>query len=341
MKFNLIFFCSILAIGLMPFFSCQNDVKDTNVKQDTTQAPVDTLLESINSRISADPNNAALLHERAKLFLDRKMLKEALADMEVVIKLDSTKSEYFVTMADLSYFQNRTNDARTFLQRAVRIDPENTAASLKLAEFNYIFRRYGESLDILNSILKKDDSNTQAWLMRGYIFKENGDTNQAVSDFQSALEANPEFYDANMQLGMIFQLRNNPICVGYFTNALMARPASEEAYYGRGLWYQEKGQFNQAIQDYSAILKINPKNKTAHFNLGYIHLVYLKVYPEAVKHFTRAIESDTTYAEAYFNRAMSYERLGNIVAAQSDFQSALTHRPGYRLAEEGLRRVSK
>jgi tetratricopeptide (TPR) repeat protein len=295
----------------------------------------------MNLKIKEDPNNAALLHERARVFIDRKMLKEALADMTMVMQLDSTKSEYFVTMADLSYFQNRTNDARTFLQRAVQMDPGNTDAALRLAEFNFIFRRYEESLDVLNAILKKDDTNTQAWLMRGYIFKENGDTNQAISDFQSALEANPDFYDANMQLGMIYQLRNNPVCVAYFTNAITARPNSEEAYYGRGLFYQEKGQFNQAIQDYGTILKINSKNKSAHFNLGYIHLVYLKVYPEAVKHFTRAIECDATYAEAYFNRAMAYERLGNIVAAKTDFQAALTHRPGYRMAEEGLQRVSK
>lgn len=341
MKRNLIFFCTLLTLGSLSFVSCKNDTKDSVSQQDSTVAPIDSVLESMNLKIKEDPNNAALLHERARVFIDRKMLKEALADMTMVMQLDSTKSEYFVTMADLSYFQNRTNDARTFLQRAVQMDPGNTDAALRLAEFNFIFRRYEESLDVLNAILKKDDTNTQAWLMRGYIFKENGDTNQAISDFQSALEANPDFYDANMQLGMIYQLRNNPVCVAYFTNAITARPNSEEAYYGRGLFYQEKGQFNQAIQDYGTILKINSKNKSAHFNLGYIHLVYLKVYPEAVKHFTRAIECDATYAEAYFNRAMAYERLGNIVAAKTDFQAALTHRPGYRMAEEGLQRVSK
>lgn len=341
MKLNLIFFFALMATGTFSFVSCQNNSKDPVEQKDSIQVPVDSVLEVINSKIASDPKNASLLHERARLYLDRKMVKESLADMALVMQLDSTKSEYFVTMADLSYVQNRTNDARTFLQRAVLIDPENTDALLKLAEFNYIFRRYGESLDILNGILKKDDTNTQAWLMRGYIFKENGDTNQAISDFQSALEANPEFYNANMQLGMIYQLRNNPICLGYFTNAITSNPYSEEAYYGRGLWYQEKGQYNKAMQDYTTILKINPNNKTAHFNMGYIHLVYLNVFPESIKHFTRAIECDPTYAEAYYNRAMAYERLGNIGAAKADFQSALTHRPGYRIAEEGLQRVSK
>ncbi|MFM7901711.1 MAG: tetratricopeptide repeat protein [Bacteroidota bacterium] len=89
------------------------------------------------------------------------------------------------------------------------------------------------------------------------------------------------------------------------------------------------------------MIKINPKNKSAHFNLGYVHQVYLKVYAEAVKHFTRAIDLDPQYAEAYLNRGLCYESMGNINAAKKDFETALVNRPDYMLAQQGIKRVSK
>ena len=341
LKISLAPWCLLLSAFMA--ISCQGngDKESSNQSDTSTVAVVDTSLDAINKKIAEDPQNPELLHTRALLLIDLKKFDEALSDMRNVLTIDSTKSEYYITMADLSMAANRTFNAKMFLEKAIALDPDNHEASLRLAELNFIVRRYPESLDILNRLISKDKSDTTALLMRGFIFKENGDTNRAVSDFRTAVESNPEFYAAYHQLGMIFQLRNDPICEGYFSNAIRIRPNSEEALYGRGLWYQEHDEFDKAIQDYTSIIKINPKNKSAHFNLGYLHQVHLKVYSEAVKHFSRAIEVDPQYAEAYLNRGLCFESMGNIVAAKKDFEAALANRPGYVLAEEGIKRVSK
>lgn len=332
-----------LLLSVFMVISCQgNGGKETSGQVDTSAVVVvDTSLDAINKKISEDPQNPVLLHTRALLLIDLKKFDEALSDMKNVLNLDSTKSEYFITMADLSMAANRTFNAKMFLEKAIALDPDNHEASLRLAELNFIVRRYPESLEILNRLIAKDKSDTTALLMRGFIFKENGDTVRAISDFRTAVESNPEFYAAYHQLGMIFQLRNDPICEGYFSNAIRIRPNSEEALYGRGLWYQEHDEYDKAIQDYTSIIKINPRNKSAHFNLGYLHQVHLKVYAEAVKHFTRALEVDPQYAEAYLNRGLCYESMGNISEAKKNFEAALVNRPGYVLAQQGIKRVSK
>ncbi|MFZ9943215.1 MAG: tetratricopeptide repeat protein [Bacteroidia bacterium] len=333
---------AFLMLLLISAYSCQNDAENNADSNDSTQvSTADTSLEAVNKEIANNPNNPELLHKRALLLIDRARFEEALSDMKTVLELDSTKAAYYVTMADLSMAANRTFNAKQFLEKSIQLDPDNHEASMRLAELNFIVRRYAESLEILNRLLNKNKADTTALLMRGFIFKENGDTNQAINDFRSAVEANSNFYSAYHQLGMIFQLRNDPICVGYFSNAIRIRPNSEEALYGRGLWYQEHEEFDKAIQDYTSIIKINPANKSAHFNLGYLHQVHLKVYNEAIKHFSKAIDVDPQYAEAYMNRGLCHEAIGNVVAAKKDFETALIHRPGYRLAQEGLTRVSK
>lgn len=334
---------SWLSLLIVVAISCQgpNGSEPKNQADSLAISSTDTSLDVINKKLSEDPTNPELLHSRALVYIDLKRFEDALTDMRTVLTLDSTKSAYFITMADLSMAANRTFNAKMFLERAISLDPENHEAALRLAELNFIVRRYPESLEILNRLISDGKSDTTALLMRGFIFKENGDTNRAISDFRTAVESNPEFYAAYHQLGMIFQLRNDPICEGYFSNAIRIRPNSEEALYGRGLWYQEHDEYDKAIQDYTSIIKVNPRNKSAHFNLGYLHQVHLKVYAEAVKHFTRAIEVDPQYAEAYLNRGLCYESMGDLNAAQKDFEKALLYRPGYRLAQEGMGRVSK
>jgi tetratricopeptide (TPR) repeat protein len=333
---------ALFTLVLFTAVACKNEKapvqKETPVDSTNT---ADNAIQLLDEQIKLKPNDPELLHNRALAYISRKRYQDALTDMRAVIALDSSKSAYFLTMADLAFAANRTFDAKQHLEKALSLDPENTDAMMRLAELNLIVRQYAQSVSLLNKVLAKDKSNTSAWLMRGLNYKENGDTNKAVGDFRSAIEADPNFYDAYMQLGMIFQLRNNPISEGYFANAIRIRPKSEEALYGRGLWFQEHNQLDKAIQDYTSILQFNPSYKTAHFNLGYIHHIYLKVYQEAIKHYGRAIEADPKYAEAYYNRGLCFEFLGNLQDAASDFKTALMIRPVYPPAEEGLKRVSR
>ncbi len=324
------------------FGSCGNDIKQPEtIKATTDTTSTGRKLAELSDKITQNPKDASLLHERARLLIDEKKFEDALTDMQKVLLIDSTKSEYFLTMADLSMAANRTFNAKEFLEKAIALDPDNTDAIMRLAELNLIVKQYGQSVTLLTKVLDKDKSNTNAWLMRGINYKENGDTNRAINDFRSAIEADPQFYSAYMQLGIIFQLRNDPIAEGYFTNAIKIKPNSEEALYGRGLYYQEQNQLNKAIEDYTAIIKLNPNNRNAFFNLGYIHHIYLKVYPEAVKYYSKAIMADPQYVEAYYNRGLCYEFMGNLQDAKLDYKTALNLRPVYEAAQEGLKRVSR
>jgi tetratricopeptide (TPR) repeat protein len=318
--------------------------QDNQVNMQDSVAPPAAAVSStteLEKKLEQDPNNTGYLHDLAKAYISEKRFDEALHNISKAIFLDSTQASFFLTMADLSFAANRSYNAKQSLEKALQLDPGNVEAMLRLAELNLIVRKYSDSVDLLNKVLEIDNKNTTAWFMRGINFKENGDTIRAVRDFQSAIEADPEFYNGYMQLGMIFQLRNDPASEGYFTNAIRIKPNSEEALYGRGLWYQDHNQLDKAIQDYTSIIQLNPNNRNAHFNLGYIHQIYLNIFPEAIKHYGRAIEVDPRYAEAFYNRGLCFEAVGNLDAAESDYKSALMIRPVYPAAELGLNRVKK
>ena len=105
------------------------------------------------------------------------------------------------------------------------------------------------------------------------------------------------------------------------------------------MFYQETADFNNAIETYTTIIQIDPNYKFAYFNLGYIHLVYLKVYDVAIDYFTKAIKADPAYAEAYYNRGYSFELRGDMINAKTDYKKALELKTNYQKAIEGLNRV--
>lgn len=332
---------SSVAIAVLIFCTACNNKKD---KEADNASAVDSTshnksIVELTGQIKNEPGNARLFFMRAKAYEADKNITAAYDDLETALKLDSTQTEYLMFMSDISFRLNKIKNSKACLEKIRGIDSENYDAALKLGELYLYVRQNNLSIQYADTVLTKQPDNGKALLLKGFNLKERGDTSGAIKVFQKAVEYDQQFFEAYMQLGVLFQMQNNKLALEYFNNALRVKPNAEDALYGRGLWYQDHNEINKAIQDYTTIIQINPKNKNAHFNLGYIHQSLLKVYSEAAKHYSRAIEADPTYVEAYYNRGVCYETLGNISMARPDYEKALELKPDYRPAKEGLTRM--
>jgi len=324
----------ILYFSVLIFTACTNGKKETEEPKDK--------IAQLTESIKADSTNPKNYFDRATAYSQKSMFDLAYFDMEKAMKIKPSDPEYLMLYSDLSFRMNKVKDARDALVKVREMQPSNYDAAFKLAEIFLYTNNQDQSLHYLDTVLQKDPKNTKALLMQGFNLKEKKDTAAAITAFRNAVAIDPKFYEAQIQLGLLMYLQNNKLCVDYYTNALNIKANSEEAVYGLALWYQDHQEFNKAIQFYTDIIQINPKNKNAHFNLGYIHHEYLKVYDQAIKHYSDAIAADPNYAEAYYNRGLCYEYVGNITAAKDDYSKALQIRKGnYPHAQEGLQRVSR
>ncbi len=343
MKFN-IASRSILAFTLLIavfvfFASCgnSNEKKDQTVNLDSLPPELAALTKAIQEH----PTVAALYQQRAQWYLENKKPEVAMSDINKAIELDSKVPLYYRTLSDVYFSMGKSQNCRDALNKAIEIDVKDTAAYLKLAELEFFFKEYKKSFGYLDEALKLDPTNARAFFIKGMAYKEMGDTAKAVRSMQQAVDNNQGYYEAYMQLGLLYTAKHNPLAVDYFNNALNIDPKSVETYYALAMFYQENEEYNKAIETYTMLLKIDPKNKFAHYNLGYIHLVYLRVYDVAIQHFTDAINCDKNYAEAWYNRGYCYELLGDIMNAKKDYQQAIMIKPNYQRAVDGLNRVDE
>ncbi len=298
-------------------------------------------LNQLNLEIEEDESNPDLYEQRATYYLSARNIDLALKDINKAISLDDQQPLYYITLSDILLVMGNSANCMTALNRAAVLDPENQDARLRLAKLHLILRDYTAAFRITNELIRSDEYNPKAYFIRALGYLEKGDTAIAVGDLMKAVDQDQLYYDAYMQLGDLFAIRNDPLAEGYFTNALRIRPKSREALYMLGMYYQNTEQFEKALLTYDRLIAAEPSFPNAPYNKGYIYLVYIQDFPMAVEAFTEAIRIDSAYIDAIFNRGYAYELNGQLDQARSDYKTTLTLNINNQKAIEGMNRLDR
>jgi tetratricopeptide (TPR) repeat protein len=94
-----------------------------------------------------------------------------------------------------------------------------------------------------------------------------------------------------------------------------------QLYFGLGLKYEHKRQYNKAKRKYSEIIKIDPANYRAYFGLGTCYQ-YLGEYDKAEEMFKKAIDITSGNEGAYRCLALFYRETGRYHDAEKYFRKA-------------------
>jgi tetratricopeptide (TPR) repeat protein len=123
-------------------------------------APVDlTSIGGMNQALENNPADTAARYARAKYYLQNGKADSAMADMQELIKIDSSRSNYFLTLGDIYLVTNRTRYTKQALEKAISLDKTNQEAHMKLAElFLYVEMRQ-DALNELNEVLRINKNN--------------------------------------------------------------------------------------------------------------------------------------------------------------------------------------
>jgi tetratricopeptide (TPR) repeat protein len=316
-----------------PSDKLQDKQADASIEQDNSE------LELLNQKILNNSNDDKLFIERAEYFLAHQQADSALRDIFFAIDINNDEPAHFVLLSDAYLVLGNPDKCKESLDKALAIDASNKETRLKLAMLYLYMREYDESARVATQLIKDDNINPEAYFVRGYGQMEKGDTAAAISDFKAAADQDQEYYDAYLQLGIIFSAKHHPLAVEYLNSAIKIRPNTIQPYYQLALFFQENEQIEKAITTYQAIIGIEPDFVFAYYNLGYINLVYIKDFDKAIEYFTKVVEIDPGYAEAWYNRGWSYELAGNAGLARKDYEKTLEIKTNFQLAVDGLNRL--
>lgn len=106
-----------------------------------------------------------------------------------------------------------------------------------------------------------------------------------------------------------------------FSRCIALDPRNLPAYNNRGNAHHRLGQYEKSIQDYSRVIEMDSEFVTAYINRGLTYSAMGKT-ARAMRDFTRAIEIDPSNAKAYWNRGLIYKELGERKKAMEDKRMA-------------------
>jgi len=348
MKFihNLQFAFYLLLVGFLST-SCHNNSAKSNrqVKASdsvSTQHGGDTIMSGINyytGQITAHPNDAGSYWNRGNLEMLNKNYGAALGDLTKAVTLDSTKSDYFYSLANAEFITGHTHESRDAFLISIRLNPKNTDAILKLAELYFYVEKYADAMSLIDQAIKVNPFIAREYFLKGMIFREQHDTGKAISSFQTAVEQDPNYYNAFIQLGLLFASKGNPIALSYYDDAATLQPQNPEPYYNKGMFYQFGGDYEDAIKTYRELLLIDSTYKNAYYNLGVIYNVNKSDYSTSLNYFNKAIQCDTAYFMAYYGRGNCYEMMKQPNKALADYAHAYRINPAFKAAEEAYKNL--
>ena len=113
-----------------------------------------------------------------------------------------------------------------------------------------------------------------------------------------------------------------------YSRAIEIDPKFIQAWYDRGTAYGKLKQWDKTIDDCSEAIRIDPKCSYAYSNRG---LAYenLGQHGKAITDYSEAIRIDPDYVNAYFNRGVTYANLGQWDRSIADYSKTISIDPDY------------
>ena len=119
--------------------------------------------------------------------------------------------------------------------------------------------------------------------------------------------------------------------IEYLNHAIKLQPDDAEMYYNRGVAYDNLGQYQPAIMDYSQAIRLKPDYADAYYNRGTLYNEIGR-YQQAIDDFNQAIRLKPNDAEAYHNRGFAYDRLDKPLQAIEEYNQAIRLKSDYAAA---------
>jgi tetratricopeptide (TPR) repeat protein len=175
------------------------------------------------------------------------------------LPLDEGETNAF--LGDLLYHTNRADDAETYLQKALALNPDSSMANTSLGMVKIRQRKFDEAKKHLEKAITKDQKNHLAFYQYAYLLsREDRDEFGFVASFtkeksakmremlKKAIQVNPAFTESYELLAFVSLVNNEELgeAISYLQKALKYQPGNQRYALRIAEIYLRQEKFNEA-----------------------------------------------------------------------------------------------
>jgi tetratricopeptide (TPR) repeat protein len=250
-------------------------------------------------------------------------------------------------------------------EQAVKEDPQNPALRLALSRLYFENRLYSQALEQAQQLLLVEPDNQEALLIAGMSNVRLEQPSEAIPSLLKVIDARKDAPTArsDMMLEMVYYFTGESYnktghyheAIPQLEAALVIMPTDADAQYQLGLAYQGLGQHEEALEHFREAVRFVPDFAEAYQRMvesyaalhrpGYVEyaqgmLAFTeKDYRTAEAHLLKAVNVLPEFVPALLGLGLTYEKLGNLTAAQEILQKAISIDPNDMASRQALGRV--
>ncbi len=287
----------------------------------------------------------------AKLYLEDYAGAEE--DCSKTLELNEFMVKAYICRSYARMKQGNNDGAIRDCERGLEFDIENKPLLYHKGFALVSAKRFGEAEVCLNEMIRRYPTDVDAYMAKGQMNVERGDTLAAIEDFSRTISVDKyyapgwgargwvslmkdRYSNALADLNEAIRLKSDDPT--YYMNRAMARynlndlrgtmddfdrsisldPNSKLSYLNRAIMRTTVGDLNRALEDFDKVLFLDPEDYQAIYSRGLVRKD-LGNNKDAIADFTTIISKYPKFTPAYYQRSELKKRLGDAKGADKDY----------------------
>ena len=272
-------------------------------------------LGAIKDFDSAIANNSELAEAywgRGSVFAELEQFSRALKDLNTCIKLDPGIGDAFYNRAYVWVAMDEPQKALNDLNMYILLNPKDINGYLSRLDILVKYSDQEKAYSDMEKIATLEAINPVQLVQRARIKYLMKDTVGSITDLDAGIAMLPTFMDAYYLRGKYYyEYGQYNKAIQDLNIYLLSKDDDVEAFVVRGECYARQGEYNLGINDYSSAIALESDNPTYFFDRGFFYL-QMQEYADARVDFRKAIfYSHQDIKLAYFNLGIAEFKLDN------------------------------
>lgn len=282
----------------------------------------DSANREFQATINLNPTLAEPHIERAENYLVTRQSKKASRDLDMAIEKNVALPQIYYNQAALAIFEGNINKARRLYKRANEVGPKYPDAYLMQGLITAYKNDSQEAFDLIGKAIEVDSSYSAAYFWRGFILLETNKTGECLKEWSSLIQYNPTNVMYLVMRGYLYiELKQFDNAYLDFKNALKSEEVDENRFVGKQSALDKKIDLHAAGSYLIANGYGLDETAFAFLKKGFC-LMLVEKQREALESFTHA-ENIQPSATVYFLKAVAFEHLGDHPKALEYYTRAL------------------
>lgn len=217
--------------------------------------------------------------------------------------------------------------------------PDSSLITETLMQYYRDVGNYDKAISLVNESLAKDSNNVYYLDIRGILQIEKGDTSGAIRSYEQAIAINPQ-PEYVIALGTLYAQTKNPLALEMADALQIADKAKADrpANFIKGLYYTYIGEKQKAITFFDNCIKLSFTDMDAYLEKS-IAQNDMGNTAEALATIEKAVTIDNSFDAGHFYKGKYLEKLNRPKEAIEAYRMALLYDKNYMAAKDALSRL--